>query len=304
MDRTQVAGDLARLRRGRGVLRPDLDRSVGLALRDVLDIDPGASALELRGRLTVALTHATSLLSPDLGRLAAAAYGLTASEPTMTRRLAVADSRDRDVRTWRRRLVEADLVVADHLISGARRRSEPEGWYWGSYRMQVDVSGPRPVFTTVRTVVAVVDDLDEVQELMTLPSGRELSQVGIEALSGCRLAGAERVSASGWRLRLALPAPLAVGDEQPVTVRFTWPERSWIHPLAASIPVRTIAELDVEVRFGRPRSCQRAWVLDGVLPTAFLDPPGPGQVVETETVSARFEEVRRGLLYGVCWEWA
>ena len=95
-----------------------------------------------------------------------------------------------------------------------------------------------------------------------------------------------------------------MGDEHQIGVRFTWPGRDWIQPLAASIPVRTIEQLDVEVFFGSPRECRRSWVLDGALPTAFLDPPRHDQIVEAETVSAHFDAVQRGLLYGIAWEWS
>ena len=306
MDRSQIARDLARLRRGRGVSRPDLVTAVGPELREALDVDSGVTSVELQGRLVTLLGEATMLLAPDLGRLAAAAFGLTSREATMSARLALADFQDRDARTWRRRLAQADQMLADQLVAQAqrRRRRMRDGWYWASYRMVVDASGPRPVFTTYRTLVATVDGLDEVQEQITLPSDHELSQVGIEALSGCRHRASESVSAHGWRLSFALPHPLAMGDEHQIGVRFTWPGRDWIQPLAASIPVRTIEQLDVEVFFGSPRECRRSWVLDGALPTAFLDPPRHDQIVEAETVSAHFDAVQRGLLYGIAWEWS
>jgi hypothetical protein len=68
--------------------------------------------------------------------------------------------------------------------------------------------------------------------------------------------------------------------------------------------MRRVERFEVSVAFGQPRSCANAWVLDGVLPTSFADPPDSDELVTTETVRATFDDLLLGHAYGIAWTWA
>lgn len=60
----------------------------------------------------------------------------------------------------------------------------------------------------------------------------------------------------------------------------------------------------VSAAFGQPRSSAKAWILDGVLPTSFADPPAAEELITDETVEAGFDDPLLGHAYGIAWTWA
>jgi hypothetical protein len=68
--------------------------------------------------------------------------------------------------------------------------------------------------------------------------------------------------------------------------------------------MRPVERFEVSVAFGQPRSCKKAWVLDGVLPTSFADPPVTDELVSVEIAEATFNDLVLGHAYGIAWTWA
>jgi hypothetical protein len=307
VDPTHLKAELARLRKGRGVSRPDLLSVVGPTLRTILDIDDATRDDEARRRLVSLLTGEAAGIPDDLHELVSAALGISDNRPLLHDRLvAVGQVLQRDERTLRRRLADADDLLADRMVLrfGARQGLATPGWHWSSYRFEVDVAGDRPVFLSTRTLVPALDGLSEIEEIVSVPQVGDSDSLQVEGVAGCRYLGREPLSGSSWRLLFALPRPLLAGEQHETVVRFTWPSRDWIQPVAAFVPMRRVERFEVSVAFGQPRSCAKAWVLDGALPTSFADPPVADRLSGGETVEAAFDDPLLGHAYGIPWTWA
>ncbi len=304
MDRQGLQQELARLRRGRGLTRPGLLESLGPQLRAVLGVGRGSPEPEVRARLTVLLTEEVGGLPVDLRMLAQAAYGLTSSERLLYARVAQTPHADvLNERTLRRRMNEADRLLADRLVlrQQGRRGLVTPGWDWGLFRHEGDMRG-RPTVVSRRVLIPLVDGLSEYEEIIGLPGG-DPGAVTVDAVAGCALAGATPVSTTGLRLTFALPRALSAGEPHETVVRFVWADRSHIRPVLALNPYRRVARFEVSVDFGEPRVCSRAWRLDGVLPTS-VDAPQPDALVDDSVATYAADQPIFGHCYGIGWSWA
>lgn len=306
MDPAQLKAELARLRKGRGVSRPDLLAVLGPVLRTVLDVDSTTREDEARARLVSLLTGEASALQDDLRQLVHAAYGISDARPLLHDRLvAVGQVLERDERTLRRRLAEADDLLADRIAVRFTPRhglAQP-GWHWLSYHLDVDVSDDKPVFLSTRTLVSAVDRLAEIGEIVSIPVVGDRDSLHVEGVAGCTYVGRDSLSDTSWRLLFRLARPLGIGETLETVVRFTWPGRHWIQPVAAIVPMRPVERFGVRASFGQPRSCSAAWVLNGTLPTNMAD-PSSGELVTTDTVDVAFDALQLGHAYGIAWSWA
>ena len=307
MDPSHLKAELSRLRKGRGVSRPDLLAVLGPTLRTILDVDDTTREDEARTRLVSLLTGEASALAEDLRALVGASFGISDSHPLLHDRLqAVGEILRRDERTLRRRLAEADDLLADRMALrfGARQGLSIPGWHWSSYRFEVDVTGDRPIFLSTRTLIPSIDGLSAFEEIVSIPQVGDSDSLHVEAVAGCTYLGRDPLSGNSWRLLFALPRALAAGEAHKTVVRFTWPSREWIQPVAAFVPMRPVERFEVSVAFGQPRSCKKVWILDGVLPTSFADPPVTDELVSAETAEATFNDLLLGHAYGIAWTWA
>lgn len=307
MDRGQLKAELARLRKGRGIARPGLVSALGPTLRSVLDVEPDTAEEEARTRFLTLLNGEAASLPTDLSLLVHAAYGITSSHALLNERLAdVGHLLQRDARTLRRRLAEADDLLADRIMArfAPRQGLARPGWHWVSYRMEVDVADHKPVFVSTRTLVSAIDQLTEFGEIVSIPVTGDSESLHVEGVSGCTYLGRDALSGTSWRLRFALPYPLAAGETHDTVVRFTWPGREWIQPVAAFVPMRPVERFEVKASFGSPRTCDKAWVIEGALPTGLGDPPPAEDLFADEELEVGFDDLLLGHAYGVAWTWA
>ena len=306
MDPAHLKTELARLRKGRGVSRPDLLAVLGPTLRTVLHVDETTHPDEARTRLVSLITGEASALQDDLGELMQAAFGISDSQPLLHDRLvAMGQVLQRDERTLRRRLAEADDLLADRIAQrfAPRQGLAQPGWHWVSYHFDIDVSDDHPVFVSTRTLVSAVDQLSEIGEIVSIPVVGDRDALHVEGVSGCTYVGHDSLSDTSWRLRFRLPRPLGIGETVDTVVRFTWPGRHWIQPVAAIVPMRPVEHFGISASFGHPRSCSAAWVLNGTLPTGMGD-PSSGELVTTDTIDVTFDDLQLGHAYGIAWSWA
>ncbi len=279
---------------------------LGPTLRRVLDVDGSTREDEARTRLVSLLTGEASALPGDLSGLVHAAFGISDSRPLLHDRLvAVGQVLERDERTLRRRLAEADDLLTDRIIVrfAPRQGLARPGWHWVSYHVDIDVSDDRPVFASTRTLVSAVDHLTEIGEIVSIPLVGDREALHVEGLVGCTYVGHDSLSDTSWRLLFRLSRPLGIGETLDTVVRFTWPGRHWIQPIAAIVPMRPVEHFGVRASFGHPRSCSAAWVLNGTLPTTISD-PSSGDLVTTETIDVAFDDLQLGHAYGIAWSWA
>jgi len=259
---------------------------LGPTLCAVLDVGTETTEDEVRTRLQSLVVTAAAALPNDLNLLVQAAFGITSSHPLLNQRMAdVGRLLQRDLRTLRRRLAEADELLADRIVLrfAARQGLARPGFHWVSYHFDVDVSDDHPVFVSTRTLVSSLDQLTAISEIVSIPLVGDSDSLHVEGLVGCTYVGRDSLSDTSWRLWFSLPRPLALGETHDTVVRFTWPGRDWIQPVAAIVPMRPVERFGVRVSFGDPRSCSAAWVLNGTVPTGTAD-PSSGEPLTAETI--------------------
>jgi len=196
--------------------------------------------------------------------------------------------------------------MADRMVSrfGMRQGLTAPGWHWAAYRVEVDASGDRPSYLNTRTLISTLNDLSQFEEVVSIPAIGEEGSWQVDGVTGCSYLGREQLSGSSWRLLFALPRPLRAGDRHETVVRVTWPSRDSVQPVAGFVPMRPVERFDVSVDFGHPRSCGAAWILNGVLPTSYTDPPSQETLAMERTVRASFVDPLPGHAYGIAWTWA
>lgn len=307
MERRLLKPEFARLRKGRGISRPGLLAAMGPGLREILAIGPDTAEDDARARLLTLLTGESSALPSDLRLLTQAAYGMTSSRPLLSERLAeVASLLERDPRTLRRRLNEADDLLVDRIVQrfASRQTLARPGFHWVTYHIDVDVSGQQPVFVCTRTLVATIDQLSEIGEVVSIPVVGEAESLVVEGLDGCTYEGRDWLSQTSWRLHYRLSRPLGLGETLDTVVRFTWLGREQMQPMAAIVPMRPVERFSVAATFGSPRACAAVWVLNGSVPTSMGDRPGDEDLVEGDPLSVSFDDLLQGHAYGIAWTWA
>ncbi|MDO5092339.1 MAG: hypothetical protein Q4D79_02785 [Propionibacteriaceae bacterium] len=166
----------------------------------------------------------------------------------------------------------------------------------------LDLRSDAPAIRLSRTVIVLRDGIDTFEETFYFPGlkGRDLKHL---ALSGCQIASAEATS-DAWRLQLALPAPLHVGETHTSTVWIELPSRDALVPMLVFSPLNPRQRNTIELTFGeqRPRVVERfehVWTSQATNP-GFPATPIP---VTDDPVVVEFPEMEQGWDYGVRWFW-
>ncbi len=160
------------------------------------------------------------------------------------------------------------------------------------------------MFVSTRTLVATVDQLTEIGEVVSIPVVGDSDSLQVEGVSGCTYIGRDSLSATSWRLRFSLPRPVALGETYDTVVRFTWPGRDWIQPVAAIVPMRPVDRFGVTASFGSPRTCA---VRVGAQRHAAHGHRGPVTRPDDHhrrAYDVEFDDLLLGHAYGIAWTWA
>ena len=307
---TELIRDLAALRRGRGVRRPNPRSWIGARLTKVLTDCVGSmeTAEDLRRALIDELWAATAELPKDLASAYLAANAITATEaPLLQERLdLISVQHDRHPRTVRRRLAEADALIAAALARRVELRAAEDaiirrGWELDSFAVELRLDLPRPVHRTRRTSRVTTDSLREFTDVFGLtPTGE--GSIRIEALDGCTLIESKQVSESLWRTRFALPRQLTEGETHTVGISIEVPSAAAVEPFMIMIPVRPCREFRCRVIIG-DSGAHSFECIDGLPPLAVQDsgPIGIPMTPVANVVEVGFPDLTCGLAYGLRW---
>ena len=315
LDLDELRGELDRLHQGRGLNRPDLLAYVGPQLKEVLriaDNDPE----EARRILVAELGEAARTLSGEYRYVFVMAAAITSAAPTLAERMSIVSGKlERDARTVRRRLRQADAQAAEYLLGRARRYGDDpapiqDGWHAVSFESTLWLDRPRPQFLGVRDMVVTAERLTTVEEKISIPRAGPSDEdqlLEVEADEGCAVARLERLSTSSWRIVLELDRELHAGHRHRLGVRVTVPSRAFIRPYSVLVPFRQCRAFSTAVHFGEPPVAARAWRLAGVPPVVLEDgtPTDDFYNLDEDPVAvASFSSIFTGLAYGIQWEWA
>lgn len=304
--------ELGRLRKGRGIMAADLQQRLGPTLRAMASIDDHCSPAETWRRLAGFLSDLAAKLPGDLRLALTAALALSPEWQLQfleDRMELLAERLQRDVRTARRRVDEA-MAAAEQAVSGPEPPGSdyaPEGWYLGRFGTKLHLEGSQPIAIEERTIVATVDDLDEVLVSTSVPRCEPRvdrpHNANFALLYGGTLARQEQSSATYFRYFIRLPRPLACNESHKFGVSIAIPPGQRMNPRYAFKPLRRCDEFDLRIKFGNaPRG---VWELTG-LPQGMVDdytaddsavlPDSDGEI----HLSYRY--LRVGLVYGARWE--
>ncbi|HHU38634.1 MAG TPA: hypothetical protein GXZ45_05065 [Propionibacterium sp.] len=307
MHRDGLLEDLKALHHGRGLRRPHVRSWVGPDLLEALDAAPHHTDAELRVALARLLARHTHSLPRDLRHLFRTAVGLEADLPLLEQRIAlVAEELDRSPRVLRRRLREAEVLIADailHVRGDGGNWWDSKGWQWMGVGVRL-VLREDAVVTLDQEVLALSAQQKFIHEMFTIPGLTAGEEPVFEAVAGVDIVQVERPSLTSWRLSMELPREMGPGETLDTTVRVLVPRASALEPYVALAPVREYSRAAVEVDFGAASAATSYWVLDGVLPTQ-LGPAGKLEVppdAQPAVGRVRHEFTPRvGLVYGIAW---
>jgi hypothetical protein len=311
----QVEYELRGLRRGRGLLADDLALRIGPALRTLCGVRAGDDPAMVRDKVIRRVVALSATLPADLRT--AIQVGLAVHDETGDRFLYermnwLARHIGRDPRTAGRRVENGLRLLAERMVGEgspervARGDIAPDGWYVELLRSTLRLDLELPQLTEERRIVSTVDPLTHVVASVTAPRGSRppngVRATG-EVVHGGRVVEETWPLGGHYRCTIQLPTPLRPGERHDFGVRFTSYPRGDMRPYYVLTPLRRCDRFMIRVRFGRttlPRSVRR---VDGI-PRGLveeLEPLADLAVDADGEVHTAFQNLRRGLSYGVYW---
>ena len=307
----ELVTELMELRRGHGLYADDLFKRLGPAVRRQCGVVDGDVEGTIRQKLFLGLGDAAAMLPAELRPVVEAALALhpeTRLRFLHERMSWAAGQVNRDhPRTALRRIDPGFRLLAENLQL-AMPVTEPSQASWYTRRLDavLRVDFHPPQLTETRTIVAAVDDLDELEIQVSAPPGDPSSSAPeVSATMGY---GGEIVHAETYpgfsSFLVRLPRPLAVAEAYEYQIQFTLSPGSMIRPYYVLTPYRRCDQFGLRVRFDQERRPSRIWRLDGepvrkadnFIPTS--NPMIPDSIGE---ITHLFTGMRLGVSYGVQW---
>lgn len=307
----EVVRELNELRKGRGLDTPEL--VVGPLLRAACSITESDRPDEVRSKLRLRLAGLCGRLPDDLRLAAEVALGLhpqAQGQFLEERKQWLATRFGRNPRTAHRRVAAAFLLLGECLDELAHddQLANPHqgGWYVETLRAMLRLDLDPPVLTEERSIVATVDDLDEINLAFSVPRDPAVAAPPIDAqlIYGGELVRRQQVSASHASFVMRLPRPLSIGQRHEYSVQFTAVPRNALRPYYVLTPLTTCKHFYVRVRFGERDRPVEVWQLSG-LPCRVIDDfsakDEPKPVDSVGEVFLEFHELEEGRGYGLHW---
>jgi hypothetical protein len=305
-----LGDELARLRRGRGVMAGDLPSRLGPTVCDMAGIDSGGNVEEIRKRLIRFLEDSAATLPEDLRTAFAAALALR--EDVRFRFLDermewLAGQLRRDVRTARRRADEAIRLVDVTASSPAGDCDDYTDWHLARLCTLLLLDRAEPLAIEKRTVVAARDNLAEISIATSIPVPRGACAVEpaatVRVLYGGSLTKSTWLTATYLRYAIRLPQPLRPGQSHELGVSVTTTHGQPFNPRYAIQPLRRCDEFDLRIRFGaaQPRNVWRIAGLPRGMVDDFTDTDALLCADASGDIHLRYQQLKVGRVYGARW---
>lgn len=303
----KLVDEIKRLRRGRGVLAPNIAVLAGPRLRLLCGIAADDVPAVVRDKLGRRLRELARTLPDDLALalLASLAIHPAARHALLKERMSwLAGQIGRDERTARRRADDACALLAEAAVN-----PRPEdGWYVVSFDALVRLDSPSPLVQERRKIVATRDGIGEIVPSLSLPrhpaDRRRAHDVGVSVLYGGRLVRRERPSESHFRFAIALPAALRAGQPHEYGIELRIPPGQPMRPHYVFVPYRRCDRFELRIRFDPARLPGSIWLVAGV-PVRVVDDAQPcGEPLRADAAGEirwEFRDLTQGLGYGVQW---
>ena len=307
-----LIADLLDLRRGHGVLADDAPRRVSPSIRSLCGIGAGDSEAAVRQKLVDQLAELTLELPDYVRPVVGAALALpphTQARFLHQRMKWAAEQIDRDhPRTATRRLEPGLRLLAELMLVRAPIKVTP-GLEWHTVeldamlRMDLDV----PVLSESRTIVALVDSLDEVTAQLTLPpypGTSEFQNVRATMVFGGEIVEQVASTRTHAAFLVRFPQPMMSEETHKYGVEFAGPPRDAFNPMYVMEPLRRCDRFCVRVRFAGDAAPSAIWRISGLPPRRVDEHTPTDEPVEVDSVgeaSAEFTQLAPGLSYGLQW---
>lgn len=306
--------ELATLFKGRGINRAGVRSWLGPALAAALAVPDGLTDEQARAFVREGLAEAASRLPADLGDVVQAAAGLTSDERLLEARLAdIGERQGRGVRTMRRRLDDAKLLLAAQLTEPSPT-ADPDGaptrnWMFEECALTLRVDGDLARMEIGRTIRALRDGFDTVTEMLfTTTTHGPGTTLAVEALEGCEFLGLKANGPGSRSMEFRLPRTLVTGERHAYRLATSVHPVGRLRPLLAMMPLRPCRQFTATLVLGGDRPITRAAVVDGGPALGSPDDLPPAGVPMVLPDSARvvthtFTDLVPGRTYGLVWEW-
>jgi hypothetical protein len=316
---TKLVNEMKTLRKGRGLYVSQIGARVGAALREVCEITDTDGPSEIRQKVGRRLEILSAGLPEDLRFAVQAAFAIRPDVrlPLYKDRVGWAAARlNRDPRTARRRVDDGIYQLAQLATITPPKASVPVSlmtsgpacdWHTSELRITVALDRDRPEVLEQRRIVAVRDDLSELDLAVTVaepPRPRLRDELDISVFYGGTLIEGGMESSERLAFQLALPRPLEKDEEHEFALHFSFPPGYVMQPHFACVPKNPCALFDLRVRFDPARLPRRIWSLRSVFQRDAGDPNFGGEPVTPDQageIHLTFERLSPGLAYGASW---
>ncbi|HEX5407035.1 MAG TPA: hypothetical protein VFX16_32570 [Pseudonocardiaceae bacterium] len=314
---TELAEEMRRLRKGRGIHRPRLDEQLGAGLKTAFGITDEDTYTDTQRKVAQGLARLAATLPDDLRLCVLAAFGLTseAGQQFYQERLQWVGQRlQRDERTIRRRVDEGISQLA--VLANAEITRRPDcvdesmhGWHSESLRTVLKLDGRAPEAFEWRRIVADQDGLSEIDLSVSLTApagtGPAEAELAMDVLYGGALVRSKMESAQRFGMVLALPRSLDHGESHEFGLRFTVPSGQQLRPHFVAVVAQPCDLLDIRVKFDQAATPGLAWRLTKVFKDELDDPvhrSDPIAVNPAAELQAEFTHLTPGFAYGMQWD--
>jgi hypothetical protein len=278
-------------------------------------VEPDDGPADIRRKVGGGLTRLAKSLPEDLQLVVLAAFGLhpEARQPFYQERARWAGAQlGRDERTVRRRMDQGitqlgELTAA--LLAGRPADGPDSGrWHTQTLRALMNLDRGAPEAFEFRRIVADQHDLTEIDLAVTLtatPDATPDPNLGVDVLYGGSLVRRTMETARRFGLALALPHPLARGEEHDFAVRFRVPPGQVMRPHFVCVTKQACDLIEVRVKFDEKRPPAAVWRLTKVFQDDLDDPALRGAPVPVDAAAElriEFPQVSPGFAYGVQWD--
>ncbi len=307
----ELASELKTLRKGRGLQAPRLADQVGPQLRQLCGIGENETAASIREKLTKHLRILANGLPEDLRLVVMTALAMQADTQHQFLRERVqflAEHQRRDVRTIRRRMDEGFELLAE--IAARPSADQPRGivldWYTDRFEAILRMDKDTPESFERRRIVSERDDLETVQQSITLPrNGPDTVDHDLycEPHFGVTLVGRHRKPGNRFAYDLGLPVPLMLGQKHEYGLIIRIPDTQQMRTHYVVFPDRRMDELELRIRFSLDGTPSMIWRVEEVFHREIdeLQPRSLLTVDRVGEVRLSFRHLLPGHGYGAQW---
>lgn len=186
--------------------------------------------------------------------------------------------------------------------------STPDGWYCKSCIALLRLDTQPIESLERRVIVAVANGVSDLATSISVPrhpdDSGQAHNLEVDLLYGGSLEKRDQPFESYFRNFIALPTPLRIGEHHEYAMRLRIPPQQQMQPHYVQIPLRRTDYFEARVRFSPARMPREIWVLSGAPPAALYgQDPAHQRLVPDRfgEVYVRFNDLKLGLSYGVCW---